>query len=1071
MAARKKQVTGEKAKPRYRAPQFTPTESAEFQRFLRKQLGAIQADLDGLHDQTDKAAQVRAVATATGALQAIAGDTLRIDPPAAGIRVLLPEARAANKGQDVTILVLGALGPVLVRAVNSAVQGAVSVTLSGRGLRVLRSDGDGGWWIVGQSSADASNALVALSAGTNIISSGTAVFSNSNGVTFGANTAGVITASVSTGIGLTGPGSTTTVTGVQFSNQNNMSWTIVAGSGVVGRPFVIVRGGRDFVASTGGTSSALSFLDIQNANNVSWGLSTTTNNIATLTASVTVAATRELGLISHIGGNSVVSASRLAFSNASNVTFSLSTAASAATLIASVAAQTQFVLSNSNGLTFGTNVSTVTASFSTLSFSNANNVTLGLAGSTLTASASFPAQTQFVLSASNGISFGTAGSTVTASYTVPSVVGLLSAINFSAGTTSNNLSALTFSNLNGVTFGLNGSVVTASVGAGGAAGSISAGTTSVALGQAVFSNSNNVSFGLAGSTVTASVTVASTQGSINLSAGTTSALASAFTFGNANLVSFGLNAGTITASISRGISGVSAGTLGLGGALSGLSFSDANGMSFGLSTNAGTASAGFVTASAPPQIGVIAIPLTTQTNVTQFGIANSPTITWRATTAANAISIAGDVFASSLGLVSHVGGNSVSAVSRLAFSNSNNVTWSLSTGVAAVTVFASVPPTIGLVSHIGGNSASDVTRLAFSNASNVTFSLSTAANAVTVLASVNAAAAGGIAIADEFGNTRSTGTVLFPAGTNSTATNLWSVNPRSNNMAFGLNGATMTGNAFLAFDDNTAGNASIATRLNFVTGGNVTFVVATGNDTIGARQINVSANAPGPPTVSVWRNLSENDIAFQGMTNLASFCSVFPLGFQGPFPGNMTLNTLEILAGAPSIVTSSSASQWAITYRGGIYSLNNSTQLTLLNSFSTVFSSTSIASVNVASYNNLYSGFRWVTVGTGAWSSSPVLAYGVQYWMALVASQTGSNIGPQQLAIQRFPGILPGGMDGIMSSSQNTGRAVGLYPFLGQVNTGNIPSTIGTAGLITSTGLQMLMFPVVQFRNGVALGN
>lgn len=46
---------------------------------------------------------------------------------------------------------------------------------------------------------------------------------------------------------------------------------------------------------------------------------------------------------------------------------------------------------------------------------------------------------------------------------IPSVAGLISAINVSAGTTSNNLSALTFSNSNGVSFGLAGSVITGTV--------------------------------------------------------------------------------------------------------------------------------------------------------------------------------------------------------------------------------------------------------------------------------------------------------------------------------------------------------------------------------------------------------------------------------------------------------------------------------------------------------------------------------------------------------------------------------------------------------------------------------
>lgn len=104
----------------------------------------------------------------------------------------------------------------------------------------------------------------------------------------------------------------------------------------------------------------------------------------------------------------------------------------------------------------------------------------------------------------NGASFYTSNSSMVVSYTVPSVAGLLSNIKVSAGTSSTNLSALTFSDANGISFGLNGSVVTASVAAGGAPGSISAGTTNVALGEAVFSNSNGITFGLNGSTVTAS---------------------------------------------------------------------------------------------------------------------------------------------------------------------------------------------------------------------------------------------------------------------------------------------------------------------------------------------------------------------------------------------------------------------------------------------------------------------------------------------------------------------------------------------------------------------------------------
>lgn len=80
----------------------------------------------------------------------------------------------------------------------------------------------------------------------------------------------------------------------------------------------------------------------------------------------------------------------------------------------------------------------------------------------------------------------------------------ISNINVSAGTTSNNLSAVTFDNAGGVSFGLAGSVVTASApGAAASPVNFSAGTTSSNLDSVVFSNSNGFSFGLNGSTITA----------------------------------------------------------------------------------------------------------------------------------------------------------------------------------------------------------------------------------------------------------------------------------------------------------------------------------------------------------------------------------------------------------------------------------------------------------------------------------------------------------------------------------------------------------------------------------------
>jgi len=118
---------------------------------------------------------------------------------------------------------------------------------------------------------------------------------------------------------------------------------------------------------------------------------------------------------------------------------------------------------------------------------------------------------------------------------------LLSNINVSAGTTSNNLSAITFSNSNGVSFGLNGSTLTASVNSTATGIAIQAGTQTATSGTVVFSNSNNISFGMSNSSVvTASY-------NFNLSAGTTSNNLNSVTFANSNGISFGLNASTVTA--------------------------------------------------------------------------------------------------------------------------------------------------------------------------------------------------------------------------------------------------------------------------------------------------------------------------------------------------------------------------------------------------------------------------------------------------------------------------------------------------------------------------------------------
>jgi hypothetical protein len=289
----------------------------------------------------------------------------------------------------------------------------------------------------------------------------------------------------------------------------------------------------------------------------------------------------------------------------------------------------EVVFSNSNGVSFGINGQTITASVVAGGGGNTGSISAGTTRATLG---------EVVFSNSNGLTFGVDGQTVTGSYTVPSIAGLLSNINVSAGTTSQNLSNIVFSNSNNVSFGLNGSTITGSINTSLTNINVSAGTTSNNLSAVTFSNLNGISFGLNASTITASYTVPTVTNSswtvsdaassetvarlaftnlngvtlslstgaaglhtivgsvatsltnIRVSAGTTSNLLSAITFSNGSNVSFGLNASVITASVNTSLTNinVSAGTT--SNNLSAVTFSNSNGVSFGLNGSVVTGS-------------------------------------------------------------------------------------------------------------------------------------------------------------------------------------------------------------------------------------------------------------------------------------------------------------------------------------------------------------------------------------------------------------------------------------------------------------------------------------------------
>ena len=326
----------------------------------------------------------------------------------------------------------------------------------------------------------------------------------------------------------------------------------------------------------------------------------------------------------------------------------------------------------------------------------------------------------------------------------------------SAGTATATLGQVIFANSNGVTFGIDGQTITASVGAAGGGLTninVSAGTTSNNLSALTLSNSNGVSFGLNGSVITATVQTnylttamlsnAATISNINVSAGTTSNNLSAVTFNNANGITFGLNASTITAS-HDGLTSQSGQAFSAGGGSSAfqtLSFSNANGISF--SNNAGQVQASYTVPTVTNSSWTVSDNVTSLT-ISRLAFTNSNGLTLTLSTAAGAATVVGSYTVptqtnQSLGLY---------AVSNTTLSTSGTMdarTISFqgagvaSVGVSNGSVVISVPAGGGGLTNINvsaGTTSNNLSNIVFSNSNGVSFGL----NGSTVTAS---AAAGG----------------------------------------------------------------------------------------------------------------------------------------------------------------------------------------------------------------------------------------------------------------------------------------------------------------------------------------
>jgi hypothetical protein len=651
------------------------------------------------------------------------------------------------------------------------------------------------WSLLAEGGAAGAGGGIAISASNSLASTGTIIFSNSNGVTFGLSD-GVMTASY------TVPGTTA------FSNSNGVTFGLLGSTITASYTVPTIPGATVF----------------SNSNNVSFGL-----NGSTVTATATVASS--LTNVNFSAGNTSNNLSAVTFADGNGISFGLDNGTITASYTVPVIPGAT-VFSNSNNVSFGLNGSTVTATatvassltnvkvsagassdnLSAITFSNSNGLAFGLSDGTLTGSYTVPTiPGATVFSNSNNVSFGLNGSTITATATVATS---LSNIKVSAGGSSANLSAVTFSNSNGLAFGLSDGTITGSY---------------TVPGATVFSNSNNVSFGLNGSTITATATVATSLSNIKVSAGGSSANLSAVTFSNSNGLAFGLSDGTITGSytvpgatvfsnsnnVSFGLNGstitatatvatslsnikVSAG--GSSANLSAITFSDSNGLAFGLSdgtitgsytvpgatvfSNSNNVSFGLngstITATATVATSLTNIRIsagTTNTLFSNISIANSNNVSFTL----NGLTLnASASVATSLTNIQISAGTTNTLFSNFSIANSNNVSFTLNgSTINASASFPAQTNQLNSVFAIGNTTSSSSGTI---NASSFVFSgLGIASVGVkdgTVMVSVPAGG-GGITA------------VQITAGTTNTNISNFSFSDGSN-VSFGINGSTIT---------------------------------------------------------------------------------------------------------------------------------------------------------------------------------------------------------------------------------------------------------------------------------------
>ena len=517
---------------------------------------------------------------------------------------------------------------------------------------------------------------VAISAGTNSSSSGTVVFSNSNGVTFGMSPAGVVTATVT-------PGAAAGIAAVQLSNTTYTSGTVN----------FVNSNGVSFGSTTGGGVTASYTVPgatvFSNSNNVSFGLAG-----STVTATATFAGGVSGGVSTggNTSGNTGTYSGQFVLAGGNNITLSVSSGAAGAQTITISGAN---VGGAQTGIS-GVQVSNTTYTSGTVNFQNANGISFGSSGA-------------------NGIS---------ASYTVPTqtnqTVGL-----YGVGNTTQNSSTtldartLSFDGLGAMTVGYsNGSIQLSSPPSslGVSTGGNTSGNTGTFSGQMVLAGGNNITLSVAtaaGGAQTITISGANAGGAQTGISGVvvsnTTYTSGTVSFSNANGISFGSSAGqAITASYT--VPTQSNQTLGLYAssqttAQSSSSTIDARSLTVvGQGIISAGLSGGSLIISAPATTGLTQLSAgmstggntvgTTGLASAQLVLAGGTNITLSGSTNAGSMTIT--VVGANAGSVNFSAGTTSNNLASVVFSNSNGVSFGLNGSTITGSVAAQTNQTVGL---------------------------------------------------------------------------------------------------------------------------------------------------------------------------------------------------------------------------------------------------------------------------------------------------------------------------------------------------------------------------------------